>query len=226
MQSKTVLLPEGAEYRIVKRRKKGTSEIIEVEEVTFEGRKYYRNSQGCTQCRHYFYAGKRALHRDIYEKYFGQIRKGNHIHHKNGIDDNRPESLEEVSTKEHTEKHFSEKTGIYAETAKKRLSEYHMSKEGRQKHGQVSKNAWKEGKHTCTVICVDCNKQFEAKVRTTQRCQACKNKWNLYRKRKCYKGIERTCAVCGKHITGASSTKYCEEHKNYWKRPDWERKTK
>ena len=180
MQGKTVLLPEGAVYRIIERRKKGTSEIIEVEEVTFEGRKYYRNSAGCVQCRHYFYSNKRALHRDIYEKYFGKIRKGNHIHHKNGINDNRPENLEEVSSKAHAEEHFSEKTSIYSETARERLAEYHISAEGRQQHGQVSKNAWQEGKHSCTVVCVDCGKQFEARVRTAQRCEECKKKWNLY----------------------------------------------
>ena len=41
----------------------------------------------------------------------------------------RPENLEEVSPKDHTEKHLSEKNGVYSEAAKKRLSEYHISKE-------------------------------------------------------------------------------------------------
>jgi hypothetical protein len=226
MQGEEVLLPEEATYRIIERRKKGTDTIIRVEEVTFEKRKYYRNTEGSKQCTHYFYAGKRALHRDIYEKYSGSIRKGNHIHHKNGYNDNRPESLEEVSNKEHTEEHFTEKTGIYSETARKRLEEYHLSSEGKQQHSKVSKDAWKEGKHTCTVVCVDCGRHFEARVRTAQRCTECKKQWNLYRKRKEYKGIERTCAVCGKHITGASSTKYCPEHKSYWKRPDWKNKVR
>jgi hypothetical protein len=97
MQSGTVLLPKEAEYRVFERRKKNTDTIIQVEEVTFRGKKYRRNSEGCASCSHYFWNGKESLHTAIYRAYYGEIEEGNHIHHKNGYDDNRPENLEEVT---------------------------------------------------------------------------------------------------------------------------------
>lgn len=224
MQGSKVLLPVEAEYRIFERKKKGSDEIIKVEEVVFNGRKYYRNSEGSVVCSHYFWNGKRSLHRDIYEYYFGKIAEGNHIHHKNGYNDNRPEALISLTEQEHAEMHCKEESGLRSKESITKLAEYHSSWQGRKEHGRVSKTAWENGAHDCTVVCIDCGKEFNARVKTTKRCTECKYKWNLFRKRKAYKGMERYCAVCGKPITGASSTSYCSEHRNYWKRPEYKRK--
>ena len=47
----------------------------------------------------------RLLHRAIYEKYYGEIPAGMVIHHKNGVFDNRPESLEALTREEHLKEH-------------------------------------------------------------------------------------------------------------------------
>ena len=164
------------------------------------------------------------MHRDIYEHYFGKIKDGNHIHHKNGYDDNRPEALISLTEQEHTKMHCKEESGLRSKESIEKLAEYHSSWQGRKEHGRISKITWEKGAHNCTVICIDCGKAFQARVKTARRCTECKYKWNLFRKRKAYKGMERYCAVCGKPITGASSTTYCAEHRSYWKRPGYKRK--
>ena len=83
-------------------------------------------------------------HRAVYEKHFGPIPKGYHIHHKNGdMFDNRPENLEAVRPVDHSRTHFKryrrDETGEWLKTChtcgvEKPLNEFY--KMGENSHRQ------------------------------------------------------------------------------------------
>lgn len=90
--------------------------VIETSEegqcVIFRGVTYHRYPKSTHKgCNVYFRAShikkgqERILHKAIYKAYVGEIPDGYHVHHKNGTDDNRVESLELLSEEEHNKLH-------------------------------------------------------------------------------------------------------------------------
>ena len=242
MSSEELILPEGAVYLGFGTYKAHDGTYQPLEMVAFDGIIWRRHPAKKGTRGKYFYSHKTLLHRRIYERFVGPIPEGMQVHHINGYNDNRPEALMLISTAEHTALHqklsdrcFGRESWSSSEKAEKIMA-YHASEAGQKHHSRTIRKNWKDGIFKCTAVCVDCGKEFTANISTAQRCPGCKKEHRRALKRQSYhnkkKGVEtpdqnsldRVCVICGKHVVGSSTTKYCEEHKHYWKRPGYVRK--
>ncbi|MGB0496307.1 MAG: HNH endonuclease signature motif containing protein [Kangiellaceae bacterium] len=93
----------------------------------------------------YFAKGGSRLHRDVWEKAFGKIPEGCHIHHKDGNpENNKLSNLECMEASEHLrltwqEKH-SDREEYFNKDARAKAAEWHRSEEGRKWHREHALN--------------------------------------------------------------------------------------
>jgi len=149
----------------------------------------------------YFKRGNKSLHRMIWQKHFGNIPKGHHIHH---IDfnklNNSIENLQCLTHKEHLSLHMKLSTA---------RNEWHKSPEGRKKMGQKAVECWKN-RVVHTLKCLHCGKDFLAKQ--IDRAKYCDNKCEQSARRlRGDDNIERLCVICLKPfvINKYHKTKTC-----------------
>lgn len=134
----------------------------------------------------------------VWKYHNGEIKKGFHIHHKDGNkSNNQISNLECISVSIHFSKHDSEerrnKNLIHIETIRTFTKKWHSSEEGLKWHKEHGIKTWKERK-PFWIICKECLNSFETKTYHQQFCSSsCKSKW---RRRKGNDDIEKTCPVC------------------------------
>lgn len=118
-------------------------------------------------------AKAKGLHVDIYEFYSEKkVRKGNHVHHKDGNPfNNYFENLEAVSVKEHRKltNHKTEKLLNHLDRIRPLAVAWHKSNEGRLWHKHNSLNRIVKNKR---LKCVVCEKSFWSKFSDAQYCSA------------------------------------------------------
>lgn len=142
----------------------------------------------------YLSRGGKKLHRDVWERAFGPIPKGCHIHHRDENPlNNSLENLELLPAFEHlshTGRRQVEKgrTDFFVESAREKAAAWHRSEEGRLWHSRHAKRAqgwtkWKREDRPCE----HCGVQFNALVRksgNTQRFCTTVCKVSAYRQRR------------------------------------------
>jgi predicted Zn-ribbon and HTH transcriptional regulator len=240
------LLPRGAFIIANTLRWDGREGAVKGQRVLFNGKVYTRypeatNAKGFTRPSIKYFINtklRRLFHVDVWEYYYGPVPKGYQIHHKYGVDDNRLEALACLSVADHTRLHQKERherepevcREIYEKGRKKRLL-WHSSEKGIEHHSKTGKKAWQKGCMEASVICVDCGEAFTAAINTQRRCEKCRAEHRREQKRFNYRhpgrgrnhAVEGQCIICGKSFVGTHTTKYCEDHKYYWKRPGYKR---
>ena len=92
-------------------------------------------------------------HRVLWEKHFGQIPEGHHVHHKNGDKrDNRLENLELLSSFEHHSHHFAEQGA---------------TQEHKDRAAKILSGAWAK-MPMLKLRCVVCDSDFEKRQHITK----------------------------------------------------------
>lgn len=172
------------------------------------------------------------LHRYMWQKYYGEIPKGFEIHHKDeNKDNNEIENLELLTKDKHLAWHGENAPdGLKAKwidnlnEARSAAAKWHKSKEGKEWHSEMQKQAWKK-REPIKYKCKNCGKEFESlknhnakfcspscrntfRVKSgvddeTRECVICNSKFkvNKYRKKKT---CSRSCASELKNITEKS----------------------
>lgn len=129
---------------------------VPVEEIVFNGITFRRYPRAKQKCHRRYYKpggsdilrGVQALHQEVWKHHNGPIPEGFVVHHKNGFDDNRIESLELQSEERHAKEHAEERR-IYGKSNKqlKHLAEirpltkaWHASEAGLDWHRQHGKD--------------------------------------------------------------------------------------
>lgn len=158
---------------------------------------------------------KIRMHRYVWVCENGDIPEGYHIHHKDGDKSNNDISnLELLTTKQHYQKHWEEKSNEEKQWYKDNMNTkarpaaiaWHKSEEGRKWHSEMVKKAVAEGKlggkrYKC--ICKQCGKEFMGGTKYSKWCSgAC---CQQYRRDNHLDDKEFTCEVCGKKFI---SSKY------------------
>lgn len=148
----------------------------------FEGKKF-KIQDG------YFCRGNQRLHRLIWEKAYGSIPKGHHIHHKDGNRlNNSLENLECISHAEHLSLHMKVNS--------EKVHRWHKTKEGREKLGEKASKLMKERPFK-TFNCPQCLKDFQSQnVHRVKYCGI--NCQQAARRKRGDDNVERTCIICSK----------------------------
>lgn len=136
----------------------------------------------------YFRRGKNALHRLLWEKAYGPIPKGHHIHHKDHNKlNNSLENLECLSHSDHLRLHMKISTV---------RNEWHKTEVGRKAMGEKAVKCW-QNRTIHTLKCLHCGNDYQAKQ--IDRAKYCDNKCEQAARR--LRGddlVDRSCAACGK----------------------------
>lgn len=111
----------------------------------------------------------KRLHRYIWEKYYGEIPKGFHIHHKDyNTTNNDISNLQLVSPKEHNIEHYYKMLPKWKEQGKKIIelaSRWSKTPEGKKfRKEQGIKNAVYFPRYEITRNCDQCGKEYIAKT--------------------------------------------------------------
>lgn len=152
------------------------------------------------------------LHRHVWEKHFGPIPKGYHIHHKDGNKlNNDISNLECLSASDHHKKTWDENYEKMCITTSRNFGNYKRSKAQRKKTSENSKKYWKYKQPTklrCTICdeiystkqpelskrCRKCQKKDHYEnAREDRFCRICNAKFNCYK----YSKIQTCCRSCG-----------------------------
>lgn len=177
--------------------------------IEYDNKKWFKQEN-----ENYYKHHTTYLHRYIWEKYNGKIKKGYHIHHKDGnFENNDITNLIEVSPYEHAQLHQSEerkqKAREWANQIRPLTKEWHKSEEGKKWHRQHAQRFnfghISYGKATCEV----CGKVFVKKQDFQKFCSnACKSK---YRRQQGLDNIIKKCAYCGKDFETSKykTNKFC-----------------
>jgi len=107
------------------------------------------------------------LHRHVWEKHFGKIPKGHHIHHKDGNKlNNDISNLECLSQSDHHKKTWEKDDGTQKEIARRNIKKaiaWRKKPEAKPVLSAKSKKAWlKRNYEKC--ICQYCSKKFESRL--------------------------------------------------------------
>ena len=164
-----------------------------VEKIVFDGKTYRRYPESSrSHLRRYFSCagGYGFLHRAIYEKKYGQIPVGCHIHHIDGHHlNNSLENLECLQAKVHREHHrpeYSERGKSerqLAHLARIRIKTvaWHKSVEGRKWHIKHAKQIWVGRGREHKLECEQCGSKFDSFMPWARFCTVkCGNK-NWYK---------------------------------------------
>lgn len=175
----------------------------------FDGIRYWlREKQG------YYYSGSKAigvkntmmLHRMVFIKHYGEIKRGYHIHHIDGNKDNNEiENLICLSHTEHQKLHAYNWTIERLQQARENLQTnarpkadlWHGSEVGKEWH-KKHYEAMKDKLHKKTLhICVVCGKEYYTNRKDSAKC--CSNACRAKERRMSGKDNEmRECVICGK----------------------------
>jgi ribosomal protein L37AE/L43A len=146
------------------------------ESVYFNGYKYnrYPESKRAAHQRYFTKGGGGLLHRHIWEFHNGEIRKGHHIHHKDGnFLNNDISNLECLESKVHYAEHKEDRSRnakrpeqlAHLDKAREKASEWHGSPEGLEWHSKTAKAAW-ENRGFVTHTCQECKNEFQSRKTT------------------------------------------------------------
>lgn len=178
---------------------------MNVEYLELDGIKYRRYPLSNSKKKRLYYHSSynKSYHRKLWEKLYGKIPDGYHIHHKDGNPlNNNIENLECVSPQEHGKRHstlalFDKQKDIYS---KSRI--WHGSLEGKEHH----KNIWKIREKN-KVNCKYCHKEIEKfKYSIGYTCNECKIKNSIEiqktkpKKKKEKILIYKNCIICNEKI--------------------------
>lgn len=158
------------------------------------------------------------MHRYVYERYFGKIPKGYHVHHKNGLKwDNTKDNLELIDKRSHASMHGKNPSQDISVFRKENMDKqrpltkaWHVSKEGRvwhKKHAvECKKNGW--SREIVEITCRECGLKVQRLKGTKFCCPAHKAKW---RREQGIDDIDRICPECHKtfRISKYSDQQYC-----------------
>lgn len=186
-----------------------------VEEIVFNGKIYrrYPNSQKREHRVYYTSNGFEetpvSLHRAIYEKHYGKIPEGYHVHHKDGNPlNNDPSNLEAISTHQHLSEHviknfenpvYVNKKMAALEKARLVAPEWHRSEEGIKWHSENAKRVWSL-RTAESRVCDQCGATFDSMThrKSDRFCSNnCKSKW---RRESGIDNESRECLVCKKQF--------------------------
>lgn len=196
-------------------------EIREIIFIEYDGLRFYPDKKG------YWINGKTIknkrkltrLHIYVYEKYFGKIPNGYHVHHIDMDKNNNDISnLQLMLETEHLKLHAENVSKEYKEKRKKNFElkarpkaiEWHKSKDGIEWHKEQYQKT-KEFLHDKKqFVCSFCEKEFETV--SNGRNQFCSNYCkNANRRKLCLDKVNRKCEHCGidRFINKYSKSKYC-----------------
>jgi hypothetical protein len=107
------------------------------------------------------------LHRYVWEKHYGIIPKGHHIHHKDGNKlNNSIENLECLSESDHHKRTWQDDDGTQREIARnniKKAIEWRYTEKAKPIISAKNKKAWLNRKYE-KCICKRCGKEFESRL--------------------------------------------------------------
>jgi len=134
----------------------------------------------------------------VWKHYYGEIKKGLHVHH---IDcdksNNEISNLEVLTVKEHISKHSNEQRTaaikLHIEMIRPLTKAWHASKEGLEWHKENGLKTW-ENREEIEIECKQCGKKSQTK---TYHQDFCSNKCKSANRRKLgYDDIQRDCIIC------------------------------
>lgn len=156
-----------------------------MEEIIFDGKRFTRFGD-------YWRSARKFLHRAIYEKHYGPIPKGFHIHHKDhNKNNNAPENLELKSGRQHLSDH-QKGHGRYPHAALAGLKVWRQTDAGRAFAHSMGKRNQHFMRSEASFTCECCSKQFVAQIKGTNR--FCSNACKARQRRK--DGADRIDANC------------------------------
>ena len=186
-----------------------------------DGIKFYRKPSGYYKS-DYAKHGTMYMHRYVWERNYGPIPQGWHIHHRNGEkSDNRIENLEMLPCGEHVRGHLAEREpGWWVDglaKARESAKQWHASDEGRKWHSENSVRSW-VGRPLAEYQCLRCKKTYEKLVGTVKKAGRgfCSNYCKVAHR--FASGVDnetRACCICGtefvanKYIKKKTCSKAC-----------------
>lgn len=168
--------------------------------------------------------GKRKrLHVYIWEREYGNVPKGYHVHHKDhDKNNNDANNLELLSKSRHAEVHGRELSDEERCKRGERVVKYgmpkakawHGSKEGYEWHSKHAKETMSK-RVQITYECSNCGKEFQSlhKYGALQNHFCSNNCKAAYRRRSGVDNITKICVKCGREYVGNKyqKTKYCKD---------------
>lgn len=131
---------------------------------------------------------KTTAHRYVWEKNFGEIPKGFHIHHKDEDKTNNSiENLALVDPKQHSKLHYNQERADklrrnLEQNARPKAVEWHKSKEGHEWHKQHSRRTFFGDVRK--LVCPNCENDFETDFKAKKYCSTkCKVEFNNRKKK-------------------------------------------
>lgn len=175
----------------------------------YDGRLYYTPGIGHRE------QGIEDLHREVWKHERGPIPDGWHVHHLNGHDDNRVESLECLPADEHAERHRDDASArgrepehlAHLDRIRPAAAEWHGSPEGIEWHTEHGKRTW-DDRQPVDAVCERCGATYQSRLPK----RFCSNKCKAADRRDSgVDDVQRTCAHCGAEFTvnRYSATKTC-----------------
>jgi hypothetical protein len=162
----------------------------------------------------YYSKGNTRLHVAVYKYYFGKVKKGYHVHHKDeDRTNNYPSNLEQMEGREHMTMHNRKQDKDKLRERIKHASQFakvwHGSKEGIEWHREhVAASIGKAHEKNISCKCEQCGKEYlsnKANLSTTKFCS--KNCKSIARRLSGVDDENRDCIVCGKSFITNRYTK-------------------
>lgn len=194
--------------------------------ITVDGYRFTRDERrGYYRC----HALRKRLHQYIWEREYGKVPEGFHVHH---IDEdkknNHISNLQVMNGKEHvtyhgnnlTEEEIEWRRNNLAENVRPKASEWHGSEEGRAWHKEHYEEVKDKLHARETKECWQCGKLFEGRTQSRFCANKCKSKW---RREQGLDDVEKQCVECGqtyvsnKYHKQQTCSPYCR-NKLAWKK--------
>lgn len=135
----------------------------------------------------------------VWKHHYGCLKKGFHIHHKDGNKSNNDiENLEMISAHDHLSLHMNteenkRRARELVNIIRPLTKEWHASEEGRKWHTENGIKCWEERK-PFEIVCKQCGRISITKTYHQEFCSnSCKSKWRRLNK---IDNEDRQCPVC------------------------------
>lgn len=148
------------------------------------------------------------LHNYVWEREYGKIPEGCHIHHiDENVDNNDISNLQCISRSTHLRTHAKSRADFSRENLAKNVrpkaSEWHKSSVGRAHHKLnyelFTKDKWEK---PITKTCEICGKEYSVKYMAAHKSRFCSNNCkSKYRRMTGIDNEQRICVICGKEYT-------------------------
>ncbi|MFD1350157.1 HNH endonuclease signature motif containing protein [Oceanobacillus caeni] len=184
--------------------------------MVYDGLNFVRDEKtGYYLCSKIVNGERPRLHRYKWEKHYGKIPKGYHVHHKDHDKSNNDiENLILLQNKIHIAHHTRQRSEEFFKTFQNKGTEaakkWHSSKDGKQWHKEHFENTLKPHLElTEEKICDQCGKTFLTNNSLKGRARFCSNKCkSAWRRNSGIDDEKRICVSCGKEfIANKYSTK-------------------